>query len=296
MRPNPFHLAVIALVLLSLACGRTSTTDQVGPTLEAGLKTAAPAIQDGLGTALPTLQAGAATALPIMQTALPTLQAGAATALPALQTVLPPELIPGQGLPLPGTLLPQLLDQLNQEQAALALEAYARDVLGINVDISIGRSTTVNDLNLPVTTESGANQAMQLAGVSYNGLFQDGIASLSLGSGTTSGSDLTGSLENASLGAFSINLSQTMPASADEALALIKATYPGIANRELILSDQTSGYTFQTSEEQDWAIANGQIILKGTLIGAGVAEGRRPGRITVWVTVASGTLAAPFVK
>ena len=278
MRPNPFLFALIALILLSLACGSTPSAEQVGPTLQAGLETAAPAIKGGI------------------ETALPTLQAGAATAVPALQTAMPPELVPGQGLPLPGTFIPQMLDQLNQEQAALVLEAYGRDVLGLNVDITLGRSTTVKDLNLPVTTESGANQAMQLAGVSYNGLFEDGVASLSLGSGSTSGGDLTGSIEDASLGIFTINMTQPLPATAEEALALVKATYPGIAGQDLVVSDQSTGFTFQTSQQQDWAVANGQIILKGTLISAGVSAGRRPGKTAVWVTIASGTLAAPFVK
>ena len=266
MKLNAFFIALLTLVMLSLACGKSVDVEQMAPTVQAG-----------------------------MQTALPTIQAAAATTGPALQTMIPPEMIPGQGLPLPGTSIPQLLDKLNQEQAALALEAYGRDVLGLNLDIKVGRSAA-GDVELPVTTESGATQAMQIAGVTYYGLFQDGTASLSLGSGSTTGSDLTGSIQNASLGIFSVSLAQALPASADEALALVKATYPGIASLELTMTDQTEGFSFQTSQAQDWAIANGQIILKGTLVSAGAVPGRRAGKIVVWVTVASGTLAAPFSK
>ncbi len=281
MKPNAFQIACALLILLSLACGGTPAANQVRPTLQASLQTALPTIQSSLETAIPTLQSGLQTGL---QPALPSLPAGVGAQ----------PLQPGAGLPLPGTLIPQLVGQLNQAQAALAIEAYARDVLGIEIKVTVGRGT-VGDMSLPISVESGATMSLQLSGVSYFGLVQNGAASLSLGSGTASG-DLTGAVQDASLGMFSLSQVQDAPASPTDALALVQAVYPGLAKQNLVLVDQTRGYTFQTSSAQDWSVAGGQLTLKGSVVSAGVSTGRLPGRVVVWTIVASGLLAAPFIK
>ncbi len=272
MQKCAFWIALTALILVSLACGSRPAVDQIAPTLQAGLQTIAPTIKSAV------------------ETVQPTLEAGAATALPAAQTLFP--LDPAKGLPLPGTLFPQVLNRLNEEQAALAIQAYGKDVLGVDVTVIAGRGV-IGDLDLPVAVESGVTGALKLAGVSYFALLQDGGASLSLGGGTATG-DLTTSIQDASLGIFSFSLAQAMPVTAEQALALVKATYPNLAGKTLVQVDSTQGFSFETAHAEDWAVAGGQVMMKGTVVKAGVAPGRRAGRVAVWVIVASGALSTPF--
>ena len=289
-------LALLVLVLASLACAISPELDQLGPTLEAGAKTAEalartalPTVQGSIQTALPSLEAG-------LQTALPTLQSGISTALPAVQTMLPPALRPGEGLPLPGTLVPKILAQLSDLEAEAVLEAYALDVFGRGVDVTVGRSL-VGDLNLPGSVETDAATAQQLAGKTFLGLLSDGSISLSIGN-TANSTDVTASVQEASLGLISRRMPQPLPAESQPALALIQQVYPNLANLNLVYQEYTAenGYTFRTTITDDWGIRSGQIVLKGTVVTAGVKPGRTAGEINVWAAVASGSLAAPFMK
>jgi hypothetical protein len=277
------YLLAFGLLLSGASCGKV-------PTLPAAVQTALPTVQagvqSGVQTAVPAVQGG-------VQTVIPTLQAGAATALPAIKTAIPPQLRPGEGLPLPGTLVAEALNHLSQEDAALAIEAYARDVFSTTIEVSIGRSVT-GDLNLPLSIESGAATALQLSGVTYFGLLPDGAASLSLAS-ETSGGDLAASIQQASMGILSFQRRQTGPSSAEAALSLIHAHFPGLVNQRLVLDSDENGYTFQTKEPNDWTLRDGKLTLSKSLVAAGVSPGRSYGRINVWALVATGMLAAPFL-
>jgi hypothetical protein len=231
-----------------------------------------------------------------MQTALPSLQSRLETALPAVQTMLPPALRPGEGLPLPGTLIPRILSQLTDLEAEAVLEAYIQDVFGRPVDVTVGRSL-VGDLNLPGAVETDAAAAQQLAGKTYFGLLADGSISLSI-SDTQNSTDVTSSVQDASLGIISRRMPQAMPAESVPALALIQQVYPNLAALNLVYQEYTieNGYTFRTTVTEDWGIRNGEIVLKGTVITAGVKPGRKSGEINIWAAVASGSLASPFLK
>lgn len=285
-------LALLVLFLPSLACNLVPELQNLAPTLEAGAQTAqvlAQTAQALAQTALPTFQGS-------IQTAIPSLQAGLETALPAVQTMLPPALRPGEGLPLPGTLIPKLLSQLTDVEAEAVLEAYILDVFGRPADVTVGRSL-VGDLNLPGSVETDTTTAQQLAGKTYFGLLSDGSVSLSLGN-TESSTDVANSVQEASLGIISRRLEEGMPAEAVPALALILQVYPNLATLNLEYKEYTAenGYTFRTTSASDWGLRDGKIVLKGTVVTAGVKPGRNSGEINVWATVASGSLAAPFLK
>jgi len=285
-------LALLVLFLSSLACSISPELQELAPTLQAGAQTAevlAKTAEAAARTALPTIQGG-------IQTVLPSLQAGLETALPAVQTALPPALRPGEGLPLPGTLIPKILSQLTDVEAEVVLEAYIQDVFGRPADVTVGRSL-VGDLNLPVSVETDAATAQQLAGKTYFGLLTDGSVSLSL-SNTQNSTDVAASVQEASLGIISRRMPQAMPAEAVPALALIHQVYPNLAALDLEFVEYTveNGYTFRTSNTEDWGLREGKLILQGTMVTAGVKPGRKSGEINVWATVASGALAAPFMK
>ena len=267
MKRGLLHLFSATLLLSSMSCSGIPT---LPPVVQTAMPTVQAGIQSGVQTAAPAIQGS-------LQTAMPTLQAGAATALPAIKTAIPPQLRPGEGLPMPGTLVAGVLNSLSQDEASLAIEAYARDVFSVTVDVTIGRGVT-GDLNLPLSIESGATTALQLSGVTYFGLLSDGAASLSLASGT-SGSDLAASIQQASMGILSLRRAQSRPASAEDALALIKTTFPGLANQPLVLQTDQDSYTFQTREPNDWTLRDGKITLKKSLVAAGVSPGRSYGQI-----------------
>jgi hypothetical protein len=284
--------ALLILVLASLACALSPELQALAPTLEAGAQTAAVIAQTAEAlaqTALPTIQGS-------IETTLPTLQSGISTAVPALQTMLPPALRPGEGLPLPGTLIPKILSQLTDVEAEAVLEAYSLDVFGRAVDVTVGRSL-VGDLNLPGAIETEATTAQQLAGKTYFGLLADGAIALSLGN-TLDSSDIAASVQEASLGIISRRMPQVLPAEAAMALALIHQVYPNLATVNLEYMEYTvdNGYTFRTTTTDNWGIHSGEIVLKGTIITAGVKPGRKDGDVNVWAVVAAGSLAAPFSK
>lgn len=273
------QLTLSGLLLFSMACGPT-------PTMPAVVQTALPTVQAGV-------KSGIQTAVPAVQTAIPTFKAGAETAVPAIKTALPPQLRPGEGLPLPGTLIASALNRLSQEEAELAIEAYARDVFSTTIDVTIGRSLA-GDLNLPLSIESDATTALRLSGVTYLGVLDDGAASLSLVSGTT-GSDLTKSIQQASMGIVSFKQDKFLPEGAEDALVLIHESFPSLVDQPLVLDSEDDGYTFRIKEPADWQLRDGKITLKKSIIRAGVSPGRNYGQINVWALVATGVLAAPFI-
>lgn len=283
MKRLVLHLLLAALLISGASCGSVPT---LPPAVQTALPTVQAGVQSGVQTAVPAVQGS-------IQTVMPTLQAGAATAIPVIKTAIPPQLRPGEGLPLPGTLVSAALSRLSQEEAAMAIEAYARDVFSTTIEVTIGRGVT-GDLNLPLSIESGAATALQLSGVSYFGLLPDGAASLSLASGT-GGNDLSDSIQRASMGILSFQRSQARPPSAEEALSLIHANFPSLVNQPLVLDSDQDGYTFQTKQPTDWSLREGKITLNKSLVAAGVSPGRSSGRVNVWALVATGVLAAPFL-
>ncbi len=248
-----YLIPLLALIIVTLACGGATTVPQPAATVAQG----------GFGKPA-TLEAGQV---------IPTLPAGGDPGL--LQT-----------------LTPQWTPQ-NKSEAQETIQTYARDVLGLDITVATGGGM-VKDIEIPVTYEDGTALAVSLSGVSYVGVWADGMASVSLGNGSTSG-DMTADLQNGSLGIFSIRVSQAAPADSDSALALIKATYPGLAGLEFITGTPSEqGFTFTYTKADDYSIRNGTVNLSGVVITAGTTAGRRQGATVVWVIVASGALTTPF--
>lgn len=299
------RMFLAALILSSAGCGGSKALPPIMqtalPSVQAGVKsgmqTAVPVVESGLKTAMPTVKAGVQTAVPAIEgevkTVVPTLKAGVATVLPAIETAMPSQLRPGEGLPLPGTLVASALNLFSQEEAALAIEAYARDVFSTTVDVTVGRGV-VGDLNLPMPVESSTTTALRLSSVTYLGLLSDGAASLSFASGTT-GKDLASGIQQASMGILSFRRSKTMPSSAEDALALIQENFPSLVNQPLVLDSAENGYVFRTKEPNDWSLRGGKITLKKSMVLAGISPGRTYGQINVWAVVSTGVLAVPFL-
>jgi len=124
----------------------------------------------------------------------------------------------------------------------------------------------------------------------YFGILEDALASVSLGDGEISG-NLTADIESASLGAFVMTQEGTLPANEAAALALIRATFPGIAGLDYTAQPQRrQGYTFRAQTTTQALDPGGQIAVVGQSVLAAVTPGLRQGRVLVWVVVANGTL------
>jgi len=184
-----------------------------------------------------------------------------------------------------GTITFQPSTPVSQVDAVEAIKTYVK---------AVGRS---GEVNLPVSTKEGVDVALGLAGTTYFGLWQDGIASLSIGDSTVSG-DLSADVEDGSLGTFWLRVDQSQPEDAAGALLLIRSAYPGLAGvdfSEMIREDVDSqGFEFISKQADDIHIRDWGVNLTGTTIRAGVSPGIQQGKSIVWAVVASGALATPL--
>ncbi len=191
--------------------------------------------------------------------------------------------------PVPITVEPG--ERATEYDASEAIRSYASTVLGINVTVKSagGQAGTIT---LPVEAQQSVDAAVTLAGATYFGILEDALASVSLGDGEISG-NLTADIESASLGAFVLTQQGALPTTADEALARIKATFPGIANLDYVTKPQEGqGYSFQaTTTTQGLDPSSGKIVAVAQSVIVSVTPALRQGRVLVWTVVANGTLA-----
>jgi hypothetical protein len=119
---------------------------------------------------------------------------------------------------------------VSSQDAAVAIQSYATQVLGINVIVKTagGLSGSVSQ-SLSQTSASSEAQltAVDLAINTYGAVLSNGAASLSYGTGTLSG-DVTIDVQGSSLGVYSLVVKGST-ANADAAFALAKQTFPGVA-------------------------------------------------------------------
>lgn len=200
---------------------------------------------------------------------------------------------PAAGQPTPAAILPMIGSNSASAEAQAVIGDYARSVLGIEVEIKLGAGMA-RDLELPLAMEQDVNQALALSGISYFGVWQDGLTALSIGQGSLSG-DTNADLQDGTLGIFSMRVGQAMPADAGAALALIQQTYPGLAALEFYADGtEVEAFAFRAAQSQDYSLNNGQASITGTMIRAGVSPSARPNVVIVWVVTASGALSAPW--
>jgi hypothetical protein len=192
------------------------------------------------------------------------------------------------GTPVPVTV--ELGEKVPEYDASEAIRSYASSVLGINVTVKSagGQAGTIT---LPVEAQQNVDAAVTLAGATYYGILEDALASVSLGDGEISG-NMTADIESASLGVFVLTQQGALPASADEALARIKSTFPGIANLDYVARPQQGkGYSFQgMTTTQGLDPSSGKVVAVAQSVMVSVTPALRQGRVLVWAVVANGTL------
>ncbi|MBU0491962.1 MAG: hypothetical protein KKA73_26645 [Chloroflexi bacterium] len=202
------------------------------------------------------------------------------------------------GTPWPSVIIPTVGGTpVPSYEAKEAIQTYANQTLGVNVQVILagGREGTVT---LPVNAETSVNAATSLAGVTYWGVLENGIASVSLGEGDISG-DLQADINAASLGAFALGQTAAMPADEAAALALVKGTYPGVVNMNYqAYAVEGSTFAFYAYDASTQAIdpKTKQVIIVGRAVAAGVSPGVQEGRIIVWVIVGNGTFTSAIQK
>jgi len=192
------------------------------------------------------------------------------------------------GTPVPVTVEPG--ERATEYDASEAIRSYASKVLGITVQVKSagGQAGTII---LPGEAQESVEVAITLAGATYFGVLDGGLASVSLGDGEISG-NLTADIESASLGVFVMTQQGALPASEGEALARIKRTFPGIANLDYIARPRKGqGYSFQaTTTTTGLDPSSGKIVAVGQSVIVAVTPALRQGRVLVSAVVANGTL------
>ena len=224
-----------------------------------------------------------------------------------------PRITPGSGQPAitpgalakitpPGVTLPAItrppvtvanVTPVSQYDAAQMIIVFAVQYLGTSVSVTrsggAGGSVTV-----PSTQQAEVSAVVKLAGQTAVGVIasgsQPGGAEVAVGSGSITG-DLNADISGASLGAFSLLSKSAPPADANAALALIRSTYPALAN--VSLQPQTSaqgGYVFYattTHKGTDWKTK--QVTMVSEAVVAGTTK--QGNAAIVWAVVGNGTYA-----
>lgn len=177
--------------------------------------------------------------------------------------------------------------------AADIVRTYASEMLGIQVEVARAGGLAANivrDLVLPVEGQEPVEAGVDMAVESYAALLENGVASVSYGSGSVTG-DVSADIAWASLGAFSLR-AESAPADAGQALEMIKQTYPGLANLEYQAVDTQKGYLFRSLTARltrDPETLQADVVPWAVL--AGTVTGRR-GRTFVFAVVGTGEFAA----
>jgi len=191
------------------------------------------------------------------------------------------------GTPIPITIEPG--ERTTEYDAAEAIRGYASQVLGITIQVKSagGRKGTIT---LPGEAQQSVDAAVILAGATYWGVLEEGLASVSLGDGEISG-DLTADIESASLGVFVMTQPGALPVSPEEALARIRRTFPGIADLDYVARPaKGKGYSFQATTTTKGLDPSGKIVAVAQSVMVSVTPALRQGRVLVWAVVAKGTL------
>ncbi len=192
------------------------------------------------------------------------------------------------GTPVPATIEPG--EKVGEYDAGEAIQSYASNVLGIAVEVQSAGGQE-GKITLPGDAQKSVDAALTLAGATYWAVLRDGLASVSLGDGGISG-DLTADIESASLGVFVMSQPGALPANPDEALARIRATFPGIADLEFASRPQQGqGFAFQattTTKRLDPASGKMAGVAESALVS--VTPALKKDRVLVWALVANGTL------
>ena len=176
--------------------------------------------------------------------------------------------------------------------AAVAIQSYATQVLGINVVVKTagGLSSNVSQ-SLSQTSASTEAQltAADLAVNTYGAVLSNGAASLSYGTGTLSG-DVTIDVQGSSLGVYSL-VAKGSAANADAAFALAKQTFPALAGYTYQPYAVPTGYAwYATGYVNAIDPATKQVITTAEAVILYVVPGKK-GNLSVTATVGRGDFA-----
>lgn len=136
--------------------------------------------------------------------------------------------------------------KLPSEEAATAITTYADEVLGIAVEIKKAgayASTFVRDLAQTPKGSAAQTATVKLALKNYGAILTNGAATLSYGSGTITG-DVNVDVQASSLGVYSLVVASSGNLTANSALTLAKATFPGLDDLTYTAYATTKGFAW----------------------------------------------------
>lgn len=224
--------------------------------------------------------------------------------------------IQGTATQLASSVLPFPLDSANLTKAApqssdeayAALTTFASDNLGLsispfyagNIPNSASQQVpagTADEIiaQFPADVQAILAQVQDLNGIGYWGVFNEGAAIVYVGdctnnpTCTVSTASMQIQLSAASLGAYAIYLPSDAPTDANDAVALIGASYPALAGVQLIPVDVQTGFAF-TGTTTDLGRDNSVI----KVVYAGVVS--HNGQAVVYAVVGVGESYAQMVR
>lgn len=266
-------LATIGAATATLACNATIC----GVTFTAPSRVEMEATSQAVVQALSTIEAEIQPTIEAALTAAP--QAIVTAVAAATRTAPTAEAIEAAITPDP------FWPQISRHNPSLALDYYEGLVLGIAPETSGATHVEFPDF---VRTEVAA--ALAWTNESYKDLFINGLGFLGLGLGQDSGV-LIDDINRASLGAYAFQSREPFPDSADDALRLIRETYPGLDVELVPQVSEPNTFSFESRALLP-AIMQEQPTLVPQLVHAGVTYRTERDQMVVWVVVARGSMVS----
>ena len=164
--------------------------------------------------------------------------------------------------------------------ATEVIQTYTEKILGVSITplYAGGVSGEVQrGLTLPAEGGTAVSTAAGMALVTYGAVLPQGVASVSYGSGELNG-DVSIDVQAASLGAVVFTLPQAMPRSEDEALTLVKTSYPLLGDRNYTSYSVAEGYAWVASGDVpgfDCKIWTATLVAERVLVGVSPMGARR---------------------
>ena len=183
--------------------------------------------------------------------------------------------------------------------AMTAITSYASTVLGISVNpIYAGGLNAEVQRAVDTSAQTGSTtpSMVEAAVVSYGAVFADGGATLSYGDGTITG-DIQVDINTSSLGAYTLVVAGSLPASEAEALNFVLANFPGLGGRAYTARSAQQGYAWQfTGQTQGYNrdTRQAELIAEAVVLGVADSGGRGPragDQVIVYAVVGRGTFA-----
>jgi len=141
------------------------------------------------------------------------------------------------------------LTPVSADVATQTIIDYAVNTFAIPVTVVKAGGTDANIVKafpVPTSVLFAQSLATLISPQAYVAQLSNGVAWVNTGIGTVSATGIRANIQNASLGVYALTVQKTGALDAASALALAKATYPGLSNETYTASTSSNGFSWSS--------------------------------------------------